>query len=166
MRERVPRPAGCRPRRGRHPDRPDRPGAGARLDRGPEVKTIRRKIKSLAQAGKAGEWIASMAARHLVARPEQAAVFYVDGHVRAYQGTRKLAKTHVPRLKFPAPATVETWVAGAAGDPLLVVMAEPAASGWLASELRRLIPDLAWDAALSSVAQLEGRVLIREVVTT
>ncbi|MCB0933850.1 MAG: hypothetical protein KDB71_18430 [Mycobacterium sp.] len=132
------------------------------LDRGPEVKTIRRKIKSLAQAGKAGEWIASMAARHLVARPEQAAVFYVDGHVRAYQGTRKLAKTHVPRLKFPAPATVETWVAGAAGDPLLVVMAEPAAS--LASELRRLIPDLAWDAALSSVAQLEGRVLIREVV--
>ena len=110
------------------------------LDRAPEVKTIRRKIKALAQAGKAGGWIAAMAARHLVARPQQAAVFYVDGHVRAYQGTRKLAKTHVPRLKFPAPATVETWVADAAGDPLLVVMAEPGAS--LASELRRLIPDL------------------------
>jgi len=46
----------------------------------------------------------------------------------------------VPRLKFPAPATVETWVADAAGDPLLVVLAEPGAS--LASELRRLIPDL------------------------
>ena len=74
------------------------------------------------------------------ARPEQAAVFYVDGHVRAYQGTRRIAKTHVPRLKFPAPATVETWVADAAGDPLLVVMAEPAAS--LVSELRRLIPEL------------------------
>ena len=110
------------------------------LDRAPEVKTIRRKIKSLAQAGKAGEWIAAMAAAHLSARPEQAAVFYVDGHVRAYQGTRKIGKTHVPRLKFPAPATLETWVADAAGDPLLVVMAEPAAS--LASELRRLIPDL------------------------
>ncbi len=110
------------------------------LDRAPEVKTIRRKIKSLAQAGKAGDWISAMAAGHLAARPQQAAVFYVDGHVRAYQGTRKIAKTHVPRLKFPAPATVETWVADAAGDPLLVVMAEPAAS--LASELRRLIPDL------------------------
>jgi hypothetical protein len=35
---------------------------------------------------------------------------------------------------------VETWVADAGGDPLLVVMAEPGAS--LASELRRLIPDL------------------------
>ena len=71
---------------------------------------------------------------------EQAAVCYVDGHVRAYAGTRKIAKTHVPRLKFPAPATVETWVSDAAGDPLLVVLAEPAAS--LASELRRLIPQL------------------------
>ncbi len=56
------------------------------------------------------------------------------------QGTRRIAKTHVPRLKFPAPATVETWVADAAGDPLLVVLAEPAAS--LAGELRRLIPEL------------------------
>ncbi len=110
------------------------------LDRAPEVKTIRRKIGYLAGAGKAGDWIAAMAQRHMQARPEQAAVFYVDGHVRAYQGTRKIAKTHVPRLKFPAPATVETWVADAAGDPLLVVMAEPGAS--LAAELRRLIPQM------------------------
>ena len=110
------------------------------LDRAPEVKTIRRKIKYLAESGKAGDWIAAMARRHVQARPEQAAVCYVDGHVRAYAGTRKIAKTHVPRLKFPAPATVETWVADAAGDPLLVVMAQPAAS--LAGELRRLIPEL------------------------
>ena len=110
------------------------------LDRAPEVKTIRRKIGLLAEAGKAGDWIAEMARRHVEARPEQAAVCYVDGHVRAYQGTRKIAKTHVPRLKFPAPATVETWVSDAAGDPLLVVLAEPAAS--LAGELRRLIPEL------------------------
>ncbi len=110
------------------------------LDRAPEVKTIRRKIGLLAGAGKAGGWIAAMARRHVQARPEQAAVCYVDGHVRAYQGTRRIAKTHVPRLKFPAPATVETWVCDAAGDPLLVVMAEPAAS--LAAELRRLIPEL------------------------
>jgi transposase len=110
------------------------------LDRAPEVKTIRRKIGLLAKAGKASDWIAAMARRHIVQRSEQAAVCYVDGHVRAYQGSRKIAKTHVPRLKFPAPATVETWVSDAAGDPLLVVMAQPAAS--LAGELRRLIPDL------------------------
>ena len=110
------------------------------LDRAPEVKTIRRKIRFLAEAGNAADWIGAMARRHADTRPEQSAVLYVDGHVRAYQGTRKLAKTHVPRLKFPAPATVETWVSDAAGDPLLVVMADPAAS--LAAELRRLIPDL------------------------
>ena len=110
------------------------------LDRAPEVKTIRRKIRLLADAGKAGDWIAAMARGQVQARPEQAAVLYVDGHVRAYQGTRPIGKTHVPRLKFPAPATVETWVCDAAGDPLLVVMAEPAAS--LAAELRRLIPEL------------------------
>jgi hypothetical protein len=110
------------------------------LDRAPEVKTIRRKIRLLADAGKAGDWIAAMARGRVEARPEPAAVLYVDGHVRAYQGTRRIAKTHVPRLKFPAPATVETWVCDAAGDPLLVVMAEPAAS--LAAELRRLIPEL------------------------
>jgi hypothetical protein len=110
------------------------------LDRAPEVKTIRRKIRLLAEAGEAGDCIAAMARRHATQRPEQMAVCYVDGHVRAYQGTRKIAKTHVPRLKFPAPATVETWVSDAAGDPVLVVMAEPAAS--LAAELRRLIPEL------------------------
>ncbi len=110
------------------------------LDRAPEVKTIRRKIGFLAAVGRAGDWIAAMARRHVQTRPEQAAVLYVDGHVRAYQGTRRIAKTHVPRLKFPAPATVETWVSDAAGDPLLVVMAQPAAS--LAAELRRLIPQL------------------------
>ena len=61
----------------------------------------RRKIRLLAEAGKAGDWIAAMA-RVCRGRAEQAAVCYVDGHVRAYQGTRRIAKTHVPRLKFPA----------------------------------------------------------------
>jgi transposase len=114
------------------------------LDRGPEVKTIRRKITALAGTGRAEELLAAMAAAH-VARldasdPGLLAVFYVDGHVRAYQGGAKIAKTHLSRLKFPAPATVETWVSDASGDPILVVMAEPGAS--LAMELRALLPDL------------------------
>lgn len=114
------------------------------LDRAPEVKTIRRKITALAATGKADELLAAIAARHVArldaTNPDLAAVFYVDGHVRAYQGTRKVAKTHIARLRFPAPATVETWVSDAAGDPVLVVMAQPGAS--LAMELRRLLPEL------------------------
>src|SRR5665648_774506 len=67
-------------------------------------------------------------------------VLYVDGHVRAYQGTKRIGKTHLSRLRFPAPATVETWVAGGDGGPVLVVMSEPGAS--LAGELARLLPEL------------------------
>jgi transposase-like protein len=114
------------------------------LDRAPEVKTIRRKITTLAGTGRAEELLAAMARRHIerldATNPDLAAVFYVDGHVRAYQGTRKVAKTHIARLRFPAPATVETWVSDASGDPVLVVLAQPASS--LAMELRRLLPEL------------------------
>ena len=114
------------------------------LDRAPEVKTIRRKITALAATSRADKLLAAMAAAHVArldkSNPHLSAVFYVDGHVRAYQGGRKIAKTHLSRLKFPAPATVETWISDASGDPVLVVMAEPGAS--LAMELRRLLPDL------------------------
>ena len=130
------------------------------MDRAPEVKTIRRKLGLLAAAGKTDRLLAAMAATAL-ARPTTGnsdsssdgssdgsagaagsvgIVLYVDGHVRAYQGGRKVGKTHLARLRFPAPATLETWVSDAAGDPVLVVMAQPGAS--LAGELRRLVPQL------------------------
>ena len=123
------------------------------MDRAPEVKTIRRKLGLLAGTGNTDRLIAAMAATHL-ARPDTTGrdgdvdggagsvgiVLYVDGYVRAYQGTRKVGKTHLARLRFPAPATLETWVSDAAGDPVLVVMAQPGAS--LAGELRRLVPEL------------------------
>jgi prepilin-type processing-associated H-X9-DG protein len=66
------------------------------LDRAPEVTTLRHKIRLLAEAGRAGDWIAAMARRHTQDRPEQTAVLYVDGHVRAYQGTRRIAKPMCP----------------------------------------------------------------------
>ena len=127
------------------------------LDRAPEVKTIRRKLALLAATGSAPRLVAALGATHL-ARPATTSnddegdgggvgqgsavgiVLYVDGHVRAYQGTRTVGKTHLARLRFPAPATLETWVSDAHGDPVLVVMAEPGAS--LAGELRRLVPQL------------------------
>jgi hypothetical protein len=51
-----------------------------------------------------------------------------------------VAKTHIARLKFPAPATDETWVADQDGEPVFMVVAEPSES--LAGELRRLLPQL------------------------
>jgi hypothetical protein len=110
------------------------------LDRAPEVKTIRRKLAELAAAGKAADLIMALARRHAAARPDALGFLHIDGHARVYYGTRIVQKTHVARLKFPAPATMETWVTGQDGDPVFMVVAEPSDS--LASELRRLLPQL------------------------
>jgi transposase len=110
------------------------------LDRAPEVKTIRRKLGELAAAGKASELVMALARRHAAARPDALGFLYVDGHARVYYGTRTVQKTHVARLKFPAPATMETWVTDQDGDPVFMVVAEPSDS--LAGELRRLLPGL------------------------
>ena len=110
------------------------------LDRAPEVKTIRRKLAELAAAGKAADLIMALARRHAAARPDTLGFLHVDGHARVYYGTRTVQKTHVARLKFPAPATMETWVTDQDGDPVFMVVAEPSDS--LAGELRRLLPRL------------------------
>src|SRR6202453_5281512 len=119
------------------------PGALGRvlgLDRAPEVKTIRRKLGELAAAGKAAELQLALARHHAAASPGTLGFLYIDGHTRAYFGKRDIQKMHVTRLKFPGPATEETWVTGSAGDPLLVVMAQPSSS--LAAQILGLLPDL------------------------
>ena len=110
------------------------------LDRAPEVKTIRRKLGELAAAGKAADLIMALARHHAAARPDTLGFLHADGHARVYYGTRDVQKTHVARLKFPAPATMETWVTSQDGDPVFMVVAEPSDS--LAGELRRLLPQL------------------------
>jgi hypothetical protein len=110
------------------------------LDRAPEVKTIRRKLGELAAIGRADQLIMALACHHAAARPQALGFLYVDGHARAYFGTRDVQKMHVARLKFPGPATEETWVTDAGGDPVFMVVAEPSQS--LAGQLRGLLPQL------------------------
>jgi len=110
------------------------------LDRAPEVKTIRRKLGELAARGKAAGLQLAIAAHHAATRPDQLGFLYIDGHMRAYFGTRDVQQGHVARLKFPAPATAETWVTDQRGDPLLVVIGEPSDS--LAAQVKDLLPAL------------------------
>jgi transposase len=110
------------------------------LDRAPEVKTIRRKLSELAARRRGEALITALAARHVAARPQALGFLYVDGHMRVYTGKRNLPKAHIARMRIAAPATAETWVGDAAGDPVLVICAKPSDS--LATELRRLLPDL------------------------
>ena len=110
------------------------------LDRAPEVRTIRRKLGELAAAGKAAELQLAIARRHAGAKPDELGFLLIDGHTRAYFGTRQVQKMHIARMKHPGPGSEETWVADASGDPLLVVIAEPSSS--LAAQIKDLLPDL------------------------
>ena len=110
------------------------------LDRAPEVKTLRRKLGELAAHNKGAELQAALGRHHAMARPEAVGFLYLDGHVRVYSGTRQLPKTHIARMRIAGPATEETWVGDAEGDPVMVITAAPSQS--LAAELHRLLPDL------------------------
>ncbi len=110
------------------------------LDRAPEVKTLRRKLSELAGHRKGAGLQAALGAHHVAARPEAVGFLYLDGHVRVYTGTRKIAKTHIARMRIAGPATEETWVGDSVGDPVMVLTAAPSKS--LAAELSRLLPDL------------------------
>ena len=110
------------------------------LDRAPEVKTIRRKLRELAAAGKAADLQLAIARHHAATGPDELGLLYTDGHTRAYFGTRDVQKMHLGRLGRPGPGTEESWVTTGRGDPLLVVIAEPSDS--LAAQIRTLLPDL------------------------
>jgi hypothetical protein len=74
------------------------------LDRAPEVKTIRRKLAELAAAGKAAELQLAIARQHAARHPDELGFLYIDGHTRAYFGTRDVQKMHLARMKHPGPA--------------------------------------------------------------
>ena len=62
-------------------------GAILGLDRCPEVKTLRRKIKVLGQdVQRVRNWQSSLAAGWLGEDPEVCATLCVDGHVKIYSG--------------------------------------------------------------------------------
>jgi len=94
------------------------------VDRAPEVKTLRRKLATLAAAGRAADLGRALARQRVAQRGAALGFFYVDGHVRVYHGKHRLPKTHVARMRLSMPATSDYWVNDTAGDPLLVVTAE------------------------------------------
>jgi hypothetical protein len=94
------------------------------LDRAPEVKTLRRKLASLAATGRAARFGDALARRRVELRGKAMGFLYVDGHVRVYHGQHALPKAHVARMRISMPATSDYWVNDTAGDPLFVVTAE------------------------------------------
>lgn len=94
------------------------------LDRAPEVKTLRRKLASLAATGRAAQFGEALARRRVELRGKAMGFLYVDGHVRVYHGQHALPKAHVARMRLSMPATSDYGVNDRSGDPLFVVTAE------------------------------------------
>ena len=103
---------------------PDTLGRILGLDRAPEVKTLRRKLKRLAGLGRSTAFGRALAERRVAARGALMGFLYVDGHVRVFHGKATLPKTHVAQMRLSMPATTDYWVNDAIGEPLFVVTAE------------------------------------------
>jgi len=95
------------------------------LDRAPEVKTLRRKLKEMGLRNKAGEFLSFLSERWTDQDKDIIGFAYIDGHVRPYNGrNHKLPKTHVARRRLCMPATTDFWVNDAKSEPLFFVTAE------------------------------------------
>lgn len=111
-------------------------GAVLGLDRAPEMKTLRRKVRRLSALGKSLEFMRQLARRHLVRKGSTKLWLFVDGHVSVYSGKRKLKKQHVTRLRISLPAVLDYWLNDERGDPVLAV------SGAAKKGMKKLVPGL------------------------
>ena len=90
------------------------------LDRIPEQKCMRNKIKQLVGQNKASEWMAELSEQWV--GKETPEFYYVDGHVQVYHGYKAiLGKKHVSRQKLCMPGMQEFWVNNAQGDPYFFI---------------------------------------------
>lgn len=92
------------------------------LDRIPEVRTLRQKVRLLSVDDRPEQWSAELCQQWMEAAPEQAGTLYIDGHVRVYNGHQtKLPRHYVARQKLCLRATSDYWVNAMDGQPFFVV---------------------------------------------
>jgi len=92
------------------------------LDRIPEVRTLREKLKVLSQDGAPEKWGAHLCKQWIEAETQATGMFYIDGHVRVYHGSQtKLPRHYVSREKLCLRATVDYWVNSMGGQPFFYV---------------------------------------------
>lgn len=91
------------------------------LDRIPETKTLREKVKYLSQNGDTKEWGFELCKDWMESdHVDAAGLFYIDGHVRVYHGKQtKLPKHYVTREKLCLRATTDYWVNALGGSIFL-----------------------------------------------
>lgn len=94
------------------------------LDRVPEVRTLRQKVKALAELEAVGEWGQRLCQQWMGEEPGEAGTLYVDGHVRVYHGRQtKLPRQYVARQRLCLRGITDCWVNDQRGRPFFVVSA-------------------------------------------
>jgi hypothetical protein len=111
------------------------------LDRIPEVRTLREKLKLLCQqAGQAALWNAALAKQWMTEEQKAEPVFYADGHVRVYHGKlTDLPKHYVARQRLFQRANVDYWINAMDGQPFLCFN-QPVDHGLVAALREDLVP--------------------------
>ena len=105
------------------------------LDRIPEVRCLRKKIKELSDQNRSAD-LSKELFRHWMPEDLDSIYLYVDGHVRIYHGSQaNLPSRYVSRQKLCLSGTTEFWVNDVKGSPLMVV------TGELTEKLQQVIQD-------------------------
>ena len=96
------------------------------LDRIPEVRTLRSKLKLLSQnPGQAMRWNAELAQEWMARQNDSDLYFYCDGHVRVYHGEQtELPRHYIARERLCLRATADYWINAMDGQPFLYVNKE------------------------------------------
>lgn len=94
------------------------------LDRSPEVRSLRRKLRDLAARAQSLTFLKELAQVRAKRQTESLAYLYVDGHVRPYHGGAAIPKGYSTQRRLAVPATTDYWVNDRDGEPVLVVTAE------------------------------------------
>ncbi len=115
------------------------------LDRIPEVRTLRAKLKILAQPEAVNEWSAQLSRQWMEDDPAAAGILYIDGHVRLYHGGQtKLPRRYVSRQRLCLRGTTDYWLNDQTGRPFFVV-STPCTAGILATLRADMVPRLLED---------------------
>ena len=92
------------------------------LDRAPEVKTMREKLKILSDDNAVQKWAGQLSKDWMDSEPNLAGVLFVDGHVSLYFGHKtKLPKRYVSRLQLCMSGTSFYYVNDILGQPFFYI---------------------------------------------
>ena len=112
------------------------------LDRCPEAKTLREKIKILTTKGDGKAWAAELCGDWMAVNPAATATLYIDGHARVYHGSlTKLPRHYIARERLCLRATTDYWVNGLDGLPFFKIN-QAIDPGLISALEEQIVPEL------------------------